>query len=142
MQNAIDLIAIEKAKQDINNVYKEMGKIKEEYTDIIKSHHNVMKEPTVTYDYKMHDFKESLKRALELKNNYVEAAFNQLNNIEAKYSKLSEVEELFKDARSIIGSLEGDQNSIFIIGEHGEIKDTISIERDLKIVSPTRSCDV
>lgn len=142
MQNTIDVITIEKVKQDINNVYRDMGKIKEEYMKILKSHHNVMKEPTVTYDYKMNDFKKSLKRALELKTNYVEAALNQLNIIEGKYSKLSQVEELFKDARSTIVALEEDKNSIFIIGEDGEIKDTRSIETDLRIVCPTRACNI
>ena len=140
MQNTIDLIAI--AKQDINNVYKDMGDIKEEYMKILKSHHNVMKEPTVTYDYKMDDFKQSLKRALELKNNYVESAFNQLDTIEEKYNKISEVEELFRDARSIIEDIEEDQGSIFIIGEDGEIKDRRSIETDLRIVCPTRACNI
>lgn len=142
MQNTVNLIRAEKAKEEINDLYKDMGKIKEEYREILKSHHNVMKEPTVTYDYKMNDFKKSLKKALNLKNDYLEAAFNKLDNIEKEYSKLAEVEELFKDARTTIVKVEEDKNSIFIIGEDGEIKDRKNIESDLKIVCPTRACDI
>ena len=137
MHKIVDFKVIKNAREDIKNMYRNMAKIKEDYIEIVRSHHNVMKDYSVTYDYKIDDFNRSLEEISQLKSSYLESAFEELNTIEKKYSRLSALAELFEDASLRIMNLAGYKESIFIMGEDGEVEITRSIEGDLKNVAPT-----
>ncbi len=137
MHNTVDLTLIKNAREDINDMYRNMGKIKDDYIEIVRSYHNVMKDYSVTYDYKIDEFNSSVEKVTKLKADYLQAAFKDLNRIEKKYSRLSPVSELFEEASLKLMNLSGYKDSIFILGEDGEVESTRSIEQDLKIVSLT-----
>ena len=87
MHNTVDLTLIKNAREDINDMYRNMGKIKDDYIEIVRSYHNVMKDYSVTYDYKIDEFNSSVEKVTKLKADYLQAAFKDLNRIEKKYNR-------------------------------------------------------
>lgn len=202
---------IDKATKEINDVYIRMGGMTEKYVDVVRVHHEVMRDNTRTEAYKLQHFKESVDMALKLKKDWANAGLLELDkieekykevgqveeveegseimqlknvmlwkeilptldkeelkeyyikhrlnddfmalirniikndsdkkwiidNLEAEYNKLSPLQELLKDERLKIRSLGQMGSSIFIIGEHGQIKEIRSIENDLRNVPST-----
>lgn len=80
-------LTINKAKKDISDIYTRMGGITERYIDIVRKHHEVMKDSTRTDPYKVEHFRESLEKVIKLKKDYSEAGLNEINTLEEKYKE-------------------------------------------------------
>lgn len=85
---------LDKAKKDINDIYKRMGGITESYIDIVRKHHTVMLDTTRTQQYKLEHFEDSLEKVKQLKKDYSEAGLNEINTLEEKYKEDNSAETI------------------------------------------------